>query len=255
MSWRCHRGSPLLCHKCEDEKRRAETKAKMELVEKMRRDVKLQKHAKEIAKLEEQISQINLAMDNERLDKEHKAVLDQRRKDLEATKDRAKEAQNLPSGTLHGIDGSDGPRPITSKSKNIPNTSPAQNPPMPARSTAYRHSNLQTAIRNAVTHNKSPSKTEWQRQKDQENAINPAIDEIMEMIGLEKVKEQVLRIKAKVETSIRQDTDLKKERLGLVLLGNPGTGNPRPFLSLISLLITHRQNHCCETLCEGPYIP
>jgi hypothetical protein len=44
------------------------------------------------------------------------------------------------------------------------------------------------------------------------------------MIGLENVKSQVLRIKAKVDTSIRQGTDLKKERLGLVLLGNPGTG-------------------------------
>jgi hypothetical protein len=35
---------------------------------------------------------------------------------------------------------------------------------------------------------------------------------------------QVLRIKAKVDTSIRQGINLKKERLGLVLLGNPGTG-------------------------------
>lgn len=46
----------------------------------------------------------------------------------------------------------------------------------------------------------------------------------MEMIGLEDVKAQVLKIKAKVETSIRQGNDLKNERLGLVLLGNPGTG-------------------------------
>ncbi len=52
----------------------------------------------------------------------------------------------------------------------------------------------------------------------------------MDMIGLEKVKEQVLRIKAKVETSIRQGTDLKKECLGLVLLENPGTGKPSLFL-------------------------
>lgn len=38
------------------------------------------------------------------------------------------------------------------------------------------------------------------------------------------MKSQVLRIKSKVDTSIRQGTDLKTERLGLVLLGNPGTG-------------------------------
>ena len=68
------------------------------------------------------------------------------------------------------------------------------------------------------------AKAEWQRQKDQENATNPAIDAIMEMIGLEDVKNQVLKIKSKVDTALRQGTDMKKERLGLVLLGNPGTG-------------------------------
>jgi DNA replication protein DnaC len=46
----------------------------------------------------------------------------------------------------------------------------------------------------------------------------------MSMIGLESVKSKVLEIKARVETAVRQNTDLKKERLGLVLLGNPGTG-------------------------------
>ena len=72
----------------------------------------------------------------------------------------------------------------------------------------------------------------------------------MEMIGLEQVKSQVLRIKAKVDTSIRQNTDLKKERFGLVLLGNPGTG-----LSLILCIFlyilsnNHRKNHGSETLC------
>lgn len=60
--------------------------------------------------------------------------------------------------------------------------------------------------------------------KDQENTNNPAIDEIMEMISLEDVKSEVLRIKSKVDTSKRQNIDLKKECLGLVSLGNPGTG-------------------------------
>lgn len=96
-------------------------------------------------------------------------------------------------------------------------------PPLP-HSTPNQQPNLREPIKIAVEHNKSGSKTEWQRQKDQENASNPAIDEIMDMIGLENVKIQVLRIKAKVDTSIRQGIDLKKERLGLVLLGNPGTG-------------------------------
>jgi hypothetical protein len=50
----------------------------------------------------------------------------------------------------------------------------------------------------------------------------------MDMIGLEEVKSQVLRIKAKIDTAIRQNTDFKEERFGVTLLGNPGTGM-RPF--------------------------
>ena len=70
----------------------------------------------------------------------------------------------------------------------------------------------------------SPSKIEWQRQKDVENAINTALDDIMEMTGLEEVKSQILNIKAKVDACIRQNLGLYDERFGAVLFGNPGTG-------------------------------
>lgn len=46
----------------------------------------------------------------------------------------------------------------------------------------------------------------------------------MGMIGLEDVKSQVLRIKAKVDLSLRQGTDVKGDRFNIALLGNPGTG-------------------------------
>lgn len=57
-----------------------------------------------------------------------------------------------------------------------------------------------------------------------EGADNDAIDSIMDMSGLEKVKEQVLSIKAKVDTAFRQGTSLKSERFNVAMLGNPGTG-------------------------------
>jgi hypothetical protein len=72
--------------------------------------------------------------------------------------------------------------------------------------TSDKNGKLQNHLKFCLKHNSSPSKTEWQRQRDIENASNPAIDEIMEMIGLEAVKDQVLRIKSKVETCIRQGT-------------------------------------------------
>jgi replication-associated recombination protein RarA len=47
----------------------------------------------------------------------------------------------------------------------------------------------------------------------------------MDMTGLEAVKAQVLKIKAKIDVTKRQNTSLKDERFNVVLLGNPGTGD------------------------------
>ncbi|KAH8917273.1 P-loop containing nucleoside triphosphate hydrolase protein [Atractiella rhizophila] len=70
----------------------------------------------------------------------------------------------------------------------------------------------------------SPTAQEWERQKVEDGAENPAIDSIMSMTGLEEVKRQCLSLKAKVETSIRQGIDLSEERLNIAFLGSPGTG-------------------------------
>lgn len=46
----------------------------------------------------------------------------------------------------------------------------------------------------------------------------------MALTGLEDAKTKILNIKAKIDTVLRQGIDMKDERLGVVLLGNPGTG-------------------------------
>lgn len=73
----------------------------------------------------------------------------------------------------------------------------------------------------------SAAELEWKRQKAVNGAKNKAIDELMGMVGLEEVKEQVLAIKAKVDTCHRQGTNLSGERFNVVFQGNPGTGNIR----------------------------
>ena len=220
QSWQCHAGAPPACSKCERDKKEAGKRALRALEEKQKREEKLQKHLKEVAKLDEEMEQITQSIKDARLDCEQKAILAQKRIDLAAAKQRANTTQNSHQEVPQGVYNDDHPSP-----RGLPVKTPAQPSPGPATSTHGPHSKLREHIRTAVQHNGSPSRTEWQRQKDQENAHNPAIDKIMEMIGLEDVKAQVLRIKAKVETSIRQGTDLSKERLGLVLLGNPGTGS------------------------------
>ena len=219
QSWQCHAGAPPACSKCERDRKEALKRTQRAFEEKLKRDEKVQRHLEEVVKIQEEMEQINQSMKDARLDSEQKAILIQKRMDLAAAKERANRPQNFHQEDPLRTCNDDHPN-----SRNLPLKKSSPSSPGPATSTPDRYSNLRKDIKSAVKDNASPSKTEWQCQKDQLNAYNPAIDKIMEMVGLEDVKAQVLRIKDKVETSIRQGTDLGKERLGLVLLGNPGTG-------------------------------
>ena len=219
QQWKCHESAPKACQKCERDRKEAAKRSQRALEQKLKRDEKIQKHLKEIAKLDEEMEQITCSIEDARLDSEQKAILAQKRMDLAAAKERAECSQNPqlkdPPSTRNDIQ---------TKLKNLSSKEASPLPSTSVTPTPSQHSKLRDQILSAVKHNQSSSMKEWQRQKDQENAHNPAIDKIMEMTGLEEVKAQVLKIKAKVDTSIRQGTDLRKERLGLVLLGNPGTG-------------------------------
>lgn len=219
QSWQCHAGAPPTCSKCERDRKEAVKRTQRALQAKLKQEEKIQKHLKEVAKVEEEMERITQNIKDARLDLEQKAILTQKRTDLAAVKERANRAQNSRHEDPLGFNDEGHPKP-----RNLPLKKSSQTSPRLTTSTPSQHSKLREHIKTAMKHSDSHSETEWQRQRDQENAHNPAIDKIMEMIGLEDVKAQVLRIKAKVETSIRQGTDLRKERLGLVLLGNPGTG-------------------------------
>ncbi|KAH7309562.1 ATPase protein [Stachybotrys elegans] len=65
---------------------------------------------------------------------------------------------------------------------------------------------------------------EWEEMKKEDLAQSPVLDELMSMIGLEEVKRTFLSIKSRVDTALRQDIPITKERYGCTLLGNPGTG-------------------------------
>lgn len=79
-------------------------------------------------------------------------------------------------------------------------------------------------LRKGQNRRDSPAKEEWEGQKSVENATNGAIDAVMDMVGLEEVKLQILKIKAKIDASVRQNSDIKEDRLNVAFLGNPGTG-------------------------------
>jgi hypothetical protein len=227
QTWRCHESFPRTCRTCEKAQKEAEKKAQKDLEAKLKRDELNQKYLKEVAKITEEFEKYHQNMKDSKLQEEQRAILAQKRKDLSEIKARAgKQA----SSSNQDLDDSEGKvKQVYDAQDDIaPAPQPQSRPKGSPKLTSNGQTKLKNQIKTAIDHNKSPSKTEWQRQKDQENEKNPAIDAIMEMIGLEDVKSQVLRIKAKVDTSKRQGTDLKKERLGLTLLGNPGTGLSLP---------------------------
>ncbi|TID20283.1 P-loop containing nucleoside triphosphate hydrolase protein [Venturia nashicola] len=70
----------------------------------------------------------------------------------------------------------------------------------------------------------SSAKKQWENLKRHDGAENDALDELMDMIGLEDVKDKFLSIKIEVDTAIRQGLKMENKRFGVSLLGNPGTG-------------------------------
>jgi hypothetical protein len=222
IQWKCHQSHPAAsCPKCEKEKLDAEKQARKKFENQVKREMMIQEHQKNIEKIQSEIDETRQVMQDTKLQSEYNAILAQKKKDLAAAKELAK--RNAAKTTANPLSLTSKVSP-TSSSDPVASTSAAV-PARPAPSnTPPKKENLQKHLQECLDHNGSPSKTEWQRQKDQENAKSGAIDSIMDMIGLEEVKSQVLRIKSKVDTSKRQGTDLRKERFGLILLGNPGTG-------------------------------
>ena len=94
----------------------------------------------------------------------------------------------------------------------------------------------------------SPPETaeeEWTYLKKNEGEVSVPLDELMRMIGLQSVKAQFLSTKNRVDTTIRQDISLAKERFSCSLLGNPvGTPDIYPGTKANQEITGHRKNHC-----------
>ncbi|KAL2754181.1 hypothetical protein ACRALDRAFT_1049679 [Sodiomyces alcalophilus JCM 7366] len=69
------------------------------------------------------------------------------------------------------------------------------------------------------------ARDEWEQMKKLQGEESDSLDALMDMIGMEAVKQEFLSIKNRVDTALRQSISLRSERLGCSLLGNPGTGN------------------------------
>ncbi|KAK1223907.1 hypothetical protein PQX77_013213 [Marasmius sp. AFHP31] len=233
---------PVSCRKCDQEAKRLQKEQEAALARQQKRDAEQLAHAKEMAKLDEQIAREAQRAQDERERQERIAALEQKKRDLEnmrARNDRlAKEASSPRT-----------PQPSTSQSPSsqppVPEPSSASSPSQPSSPPASSANTVNNILANKTpapsspnlglyapivtsqpskSVKSSPSEAEWNRQKQVDGAHNKEIDALMELTGLEEVKEQVLKIKAKIDLAKRQGIDLKDERFNVVMLGNPGTG-------------------------------
>lgn len=235
MIWECHQKAPPTCRKCDAEAREAEKKKKRNHQLEVDRETKQQAYAKQLAEIQTEI-EFYQRLEKDKLDDEARAkVIAQHKKDLEDAKQRT---------ILRNYQ----PTPVTNATPSgLHKSSPSGSkvPVSPVSPVAEVQDGENETI-DII----SQAKDEWQHQKDFEGASNEGLDSLMGMIGLENVKQQFLAIKVKVDTVIRQKTDLKDERFGAAFLGNPGTGmyySPRS-----SRYPTHhrRKNYCSSPLCK-----
>ena len=214
-SWKCH-NPPHGCTKCDAEARKAREEAQRILREQEKSAREEQEHIEYMARIDAMIATERQRLKDAQLSRDRALAVQQRERDLADARSMTLPPLIPPSNTQDTTDMS--PRKeLDPQSSAIPFTSsndPGMQPPNPA--------NLPLPKWPKQRH--SPAKEDWERQKKYEGAQNNAIDSIMNMIGLEEVKLQILQIKAKIEVSIRQNADMSSDRLNVSFLGNPGTG-------------------------------
>ncbi|KAH8689078.1 P-loop containing nucleoside triphosphate hydrolase protein [Talaromyces proteolyticus] len=235
--WVCYKRTPGVCPVClKEEQEEVERKMRDHTLEQKRLAIQ-KEHAKNLEAIEQSIKAQQELLKDIHDEKARRAALAQRTEDLENLKN----ALSLARQEVDSLDVST----IADKKSVLPDIVPTpqikkrtnrdsrtNNKVMSESSGSPDTSISQTQARSDFSNSQrdvspatySPAKDEWERQKELEGQSSRAIDELMNMIGLEEVKDKFLSIKTKVDTVVRQGSSLNDERFNSALLGNPGTG-------------------------------
>jgi hypothetical protein len=218
LLWRCSDARPATCRKCDTEDLAAKERQKRDAELDDLRQQKQAAYAAQLAHIQDEIDQSRRRMREQCEDEDRELALRQRRQDLDNVRLQAERiaksedaAQNAPKATAPASVPTSSSSDTTSGAPNVQDTS-----------NNNRASSPDPNATPALTG--SAAQRVWDDQKRQGAPPNRQLDELMPMIGLESVKEAFLEIKAKIDITVRQYTNLTKERFGVSFLGNPGTG-------------------------------
>lgn len=203
----------LSCQVCVAEDRSQELKRQRNHKLEVERDLKQKEYARQLAELQDEIAHERRILKDRSDQEAREKVLRQHQQDLANMRDTARGMEKIRTK-------GDSVRPPGSQA-GAAAASPdvTTNPTLDAKQAA-----VQDQDKGGLGAWASSAKDEWEHLKEFEGARNEALDSLMNMIGLEAVKDKFLSIKSRVDTAIRQNVDMKDERFGAALLGNPGTG-------------------------------
>jgi hypothetical protein len=234
-----------MCPSCEKERKRAEKQKRDDIKRKEKQEHDKVEHELKMADLDKRIQEERQKIRDVQLEAEREQARLQKENDLNDVREMVVKARQqkqkftMPNAS-NGSNFSPPPAGLQSPAFNLPSpisvpTAPTTSQPIQQSTSTSTRNQSQSQPAQAPSTNSSylpdewklkPSQSdaEWKRQKAFEGARNDAIDAIMKMTGLESVKEQLLRIKSKIDTAQRQNASVKGERFNIVFLGNPGTG-------------------------------
>ena len=203
----------LTCRLCEAEDRRQELKRQRDHKLNVEREIEQKEYARQLTELQDEIAHQRRLLRDGSEQNEREKILQQHQQDLKSLKTTV--------GRTRCVSIKDPSQQITvnqaSTTAAPPDATPNSAPDVEQVAAEDKHKgSLDIQI--------SSARDEWEHQKVFEGAKNEALDSLMGMVGLEDVKDKFLSIKSRVDTAVRQNVDMKDERFGAALLGNPGTG-------------------------------
>ncbi|KAJ9156715.1 Stage V sporulation protein K [Pleurostoma richardsiae] len=194
------------CKKCVQEDKETERRIKRDLALEAERKAREAAYARELQEMKDEIDHQRRIIKYQQDDEEQKKTLAQHRADLEGLQQTAARTQKMrqQKGAAKQLETAAAEQSVASSVSDANGTTKQD-----------QGSGLELP---------STAKEEWAHLKQFEGASSKPLDELMGMIGLEEVKSEFLSIKSRVDTAIRQDISLERERFSCSLLGNPGTG-------------------------------
>ena len=213
-TWKCHENLAGICPVCASQDVEQHRKLQKQIERQVESDAQRAEHDAVIAKLDQDLQDIEKRAADRQANEEQARALKEKKREVRKARKQLQEAPALLSRA----------KPDTS-----PSGSGGDTPDTPMSNALDDQEDSQLAFDDGGAAHESPAadaRKDWQL-RGFDASSNKALDDLMNMTGLDDVKSKILYIKKRVETLRSQELGLQQEQLGLIMAGNPGTGMQR----------------------------